>query len=72
MVFNGEQKLLLKELSRNPVWGSVLKDMETHLRRKIRYKKDDKDELKKLHELIHAAGMDQQLDNVIGLLTYDN
>ena len=55
----------------DPMWHSCLQDVERQCSQKSRYKRDDKDETKKINEMIYNSGMDQQLENVLLLLGYE-
>jgi hypothetical protein len=69
--FNPEQKIYLERLKMDPLWASILKDIEKQCQQKPQYKRDDKDEVKKINEMIFNSGMDRQLDNVLALLGYE-
>jgi len=55
----------------DPMWHSVLSDIERQCRKRPRYKRNDADESKKVHEMIYDSGMDQQLENVLTLLGHE-
>jgi hypothetical protein len=63
--------MYIEKLKMDPLWASILADIEKQCRQKAQYKRDDKDETKKVHEMIYNSGMDRQLHNVLALLGYE-
>lgn len=71
MEHSNEQKALLRELSMNPVWGSLLRDIEA-MNSVPRYKRGgDKSAEEKQAEWIYRSGMDAAIEKVLRYLGYD-
>ena len=63
LVLNSEQQMLIRELSRNPVFGSILIGLSKPQVK--RYSPKGECEEKKIHEWIYRSGIDQGTRNVL-------
>ena len=70
-MLSADQKALLQELSMNPVWASLLSDIDQHFRKDFRYKPSDESEAKKNANWAYNSGMDRRLEDVLKLLGHD-
>jgi len=70
-MLSADQKALLQELSMNPVWASLLNDIDLHFRRDFRYKPSDEPEAEKNANWAYASGMDRRLEDVLKLLGHE-
>ena len=66
-----DQIALLKDLSMNPTWASLLQDIDAQFKRDFRYKPSDDPEDSKNAEWAYSSGMDRRLEDVLRLLGYE-
>lgn len=71
MILNNEEKALVLDLSRNPVFTGLLQKISTDTRQTRKWKKGG-DETAKHHEWIHSTGFVEGREYVLKLLRYDN
>jgi hypothetical protein len=68
---SNEQKALLRELAMNPIWTSILADIDAMCARP-RYKlTGDKSHDDKVAEMIYRSAVDDTLEKVLLYLGYD-
>ena len=71
MAHSNEQKALLRELSMNPVWGSMLRDIEAMGGVPRYQRRGDKSAEEKQADWIYKSGMDAAIEKVLRYLGYD-
>ena len=70
MKLNALQQAKVRDLNRDPVFGSILKEAEKHAT-VPRYKPKG-EEIDKHHQWIHKSGFADGVDFMVKLLRYDN
>lgn len=66
-----EQRALLKDLERNPVWAGLLRTLASSRKAIPRWKLSDKSEQEKWAEWIFCSGVEHERAEILKLLGYD-
>ena len=69
-MLNSDHKALLQDLSMQPVWASLLREIDDHFKRDFRYKPSDDPDTTKSADWAYYSGMDRRLEDVLKLLGY--
>ena len=70
-MLSNSQKMLLKDLSRNPDFAAMLEDFSNTVKRNHAYKPDDKPEDKKESEWKFYSGVERGVNSMLELFSYE-